>query len=268
MVTAAAAVAALRGVAIAGMAAAAWCLAIPAQAAGAGLPARLDCYDDVFVPYFMPSGEQVIGLNVDIMREAASRLGIAIEFHLMPWRRLQVELARTDGDQVNCAFAMSRTPAREIYLEFGKVALQPTDYALFVRADARVGGLDDLYGKVIGARAGFRLPDSVKDGAERLRWRVEEVGTDSANFQKLALQRVDAVLADSFVGSFTLRQLGLRNVRRLAPSLMRFDTYLVFKKGRFAVALAEAFNGALRRMQQDGTIDRFSAAYLNNIPNR
>lgn len=239
-----------------------------AQAAAAGLPTHLVCYDDVFIPYFMPSGATAIGLNVDILREAAHRLGIEIEFHVMPWRRLQVELARPDGGEVSCAFAMSRTADREQYLEFGKVPLQPTEYTLFVRDEAgSVTRLDELDDKVIGARAGLRLPDSVQAGADLQRWRIEEVTTDAANFQKLARKRVDAVLADGFVGSYTLHALGLRNVRRLAPALLRFDSFLVFKKGPQAAALADAFDGALRRMQQDGTLDRLSQAYVSGITN-
>ena len=96
------------------------------------LPASLVCHDDVFIPYFMQNDGRIEGLNVDVLREAASRIGIAIAFRATPWRRLESELAKPDG-AVDCAFAMSRTARREQYLEFGKVALQPTEYALFVR---------------------------------------------------------------------------------------------------------------------------------------
>src|SRR5450830_920994 len=229
------------------------------------LPARLVCHDDIFVPYVMLNQGHIEGLNVDILREAATRLGIAIEFRVMPWRRLENELAQPQGS-VDCAFAMSRTPQREQYLEFGKVPLQPTEYALFVRQPegkpATVTKLDDLAGKVIGVRAGFRLPDAIAIGAAQGRWTLAEVPTDTANFQKLALRRIDAVLADSSAGLYTLKQLKLSNIRRLAPPLARFDTYLVFRKNAASPALAAAFDRELKRMRQDGTFARISAAYL------
>lgn len=228
----------------------------------AALPPHLVCYDDVFVPYFMQTDGQVHGLNVDVMREAARRVGISIEFRVMPWRRLEVELERKDGG-VDCAFAMSRTPRREAYLEFGKVALQPTEYALFVRDDTpAIASLDDLDGKIIGVRAGFRLPERVKAGLAGQRWAIEEVGSDLASFQKLALKRVDAVLSDGVVGQYTLRQLGAQGIRRLAPPLARFDTYLVFRKGAAGKSLSQAFDAALKRMQQDGTMEHLGAPYL------
>jgi polar amino acid transport system substrate-binding protein len=243
--------------------------AVPAPApASETLPARLVCHDDVFVPYVMLNQGHIEGLNVDILREAATRLGIAIEFRVMPWRRLENELAKPQGS-VDCAFAMSRTPQREQYLEFGKTPLQPTEYALFVRLPEAAAAsaptitkLDDLAGKVIGVRAGFRLPEAIATGAAQGRWTLAEVPTDTANFQKLALRRVDAVLADSSVGLYTLKQLKLADIRRLMPPLVRFDTYLVFRKNAASPALAAAFDRELKRMRQDGTFARISAAYL------
>ena len=245
------------------------CLVLPAAAmaaapAGDELPASLVCHDDIFVPYFMQNDGRIEGLNVDMLREAASRLGISISFAAMPWRRLETELAKPGGG-VDCAFAMSRTPQREQYLEFGKVPLQPTEYALFVRqADGAkpVTHLDDLAGKVIGVRAGFRLPDEIVAGSASGRWSVAEVPTDAANFQKLALHRVDAVLADSYVGLYTLRQLKLQGIVRVTPPVTRFDTYLVFRKSSHSAALAAAFDRAFARMRQDGTFARLTSSYL------
>lgn len=244
-------------------------LALPAPAsaapaAGDALPASLVCHDDVFVPYFMQNEGRIEGLNVDVLREAASRIGIAIAFRATPWRRLESELAKPDG-AVDCAFAMSRTARREQYLEFGKVPLQPTEYALFVRqgeAAAIPARLEDMAGKVIGVRAGFRLPDEVAAGAASGRWSVAEVPTDAANFQKLALRRIDAVLADSYVGLYTLRQLKLQGIVRVTPPVTRFDTYLVFRKSSHSAALAAAFDRAFARMRQDGTFARLTSSYL------
>lgn len=236
----------------------------PAAIASDALPASLVCHDDVFIPYFMQNDGRIEGLNVDVLREAASRIGIAIAFRATPWRRLESELAKPDG-AVECAFAMSRTARREQYLEFGKVALQPTEYALFVRQGEAMPSparLEDMAGKVIGVRAGFRLPDEIVAGAASGRWSVAEVPSDAANFQKLALHRVDAVLADSYVGLYTLRQLKLQGIVRVTPPVMRFDTYLVFRKSSHSAALAAAFDRAFARMRQDGTFARLTSSYL------
>jgi ABC-type amino acid transport substrate-binding protein len=238
------------------------CTTAPAQPTAA-LPPTLRCYDDLFPPYFMETDERVHGLNVDIMTEAARRAGIAVTFQRMPWRRLEAELARPGGS-VDCAFALSRTPEREVYLNFGSVALQPTDYVLFVRrpgAPGSVTGLSGLDDKTIGVRAGFRLPDVIRDGAARERWTLSEVATDTANFTKLDLNRLDAVLADRISGLYALKQLNLADIGPLQPALLHFDTYVVFRKSSSSAALAAAFDRALKSMYQDGTVTRLSGPY-------
>jgi ABC-type amino acid transport substrate-binding protein len=230
---------------------------------GAALPSRLTCYDDVFAPYVMQNAGVVSGLNVDILREAGARLGIAIDVAVMPWRRLESELARRQDSAVDCAFAFSRTPEREAFMEFGRVPMQPTEYALFVRADSPINGLQDMTGKTLGVRAAFRLPDVIRAGAAEKFWQLSEVGTDAANFQKLSLQRVDAVLADSVVGLYTIGQLKLGKLRRLTEPVARFDTYVVFKKSANSAALAAAFDHVFRQMQQDGAMLRLSAPYIS-----
>ncbi len=237
-------------------------LASPARAAEP-LPAQIVCYDDVYVPFFMTVEGKFTGLDVDVLQEAARRVGIKLEFGLMPWRRIESELARSRESGVACAFGFSRTDKREQFLEFGKVSLNTTEYTLFVRNETPgIVKLDELEGKTIGVRAGFRLPDIIASGVALKRWRVAEVSTDTVNFQKLALGRVDAVLADRSIGLYTLRQLNLRGLRIVSPALMRFDTYLVFAKSSFSPALAAAFDRAFLSMLQDGTMERLHAPYL------
>ncbi len=230
--------------------------------AGAALPAHLVCYDDVFVPYFMQDGDGYHGVNVDILNAAASRIGIQITFRVMPWRRLESQLARPDS-AIECAFAMSHTAARDQFLQFGKEPMLPTEYTLFVRnEDAAIGSLDQLADKTIGVRAGVRLPAALSAGVEAHRWRIADVATDAANFQKLALKRIDAVLSDTIVGMYTLQQLKLGGIHPLTPPLVRFDNYLVFSKSDHSAALASAFDDAFAAMRKDGTMERLTAPYL------
>ncbi len=230
------------------------------------MPSALTCYDDNYEPYFIHNEGRFSGINVEVLLEAARRIGIRMEFRLLPFKRLKSELARSRESGVSCAFAFSRTPRREQFLEFGKVPLNVTDYTLFVRgADQRFTTLNDLEGKTIGVRAGFRLPDTVAEGAAAGRWRLDEASSDQVNFQKLAMRRIDAVLADKTIGLYTVRHRP-DEVRLLAPSVMRFETYLVFAKSHDAPALAAAFDGALDAMQQDGTVDRIMAAYFAPPP--
>lgn len=237
-------------------------LTVPAVAADV-LPTHLVCYDDIFQPYFMQDGSKITGLNVDVLAEAGRRAGITIEFRQIPFRRLEYELSHGKESTIDCGFTFSRTEAREKYMIFGEVPMQPTEYTLFVRNEPNgIDTLDGLTGKAIGVRSGFRLPDAIIDGTKVKRWRIDEVGSDSVNFQKLALKRVDAVLTNRDVGLYTLRTLKLDGIHPLSPPLMHLDTYLVFSRKESSVGLAAAFDRALLSMMADGTFGRLRAKYL------
>ncbi|MBL8520628.1 MAG: transporter substrate-binding domain-containing protein [Betaproteobacteria bacterium] len=243
-------------------------LVLPGWAAAstpeAGRPGRqLTCYNDRLVPYFMREGGQFVGINADLMREAARRVGITLVFRDMPWKRLEAEIAKGAHSQVDCAFAFSRTPAREKYMEFGREVLQRTEYVLFVHESTRYGSLDDLRGRRIGVRRGFRLPDKLEEGARRGQFVLEEIGDDAANFRKLAAGRLDAVMINLDVGRYVSRELGMTRLRVLLPPLGYLDNHLVFTKGKGHTSLLGAFDKALAAMRQDGSVERIRARYMD-----
>ncbi|MGZ3183404.1 MAG: substrate-binding periplasmic protein [Telluria sp.] len=227
-----------------------------------GAATKVVCYDDFFVPFFMQKDEHIEGISADTVIEAGKRAGIQVELRQMPWRRLETELARGPASKVQCAFALSRTPVREQHVEFGKVPLNPTDYVVFVRDGSGIENLDDLNGKTIGVRAGVRIAEAIAAGNKQGRWNLAEVGTDAANFQKLVLGRVDAVVTDQTGGLYTLRQMKLGGVHHLQPAIMHYDTFMVFVKSAEGAALAAAFDRALDKMRQDGTTERIMERYV------
>jgi ABC-type amino acid transport substrate-binding protein len=236
--------------------------ASPADAASQ-LPAYLVCYDDIFQPFFMQDGDKFTGLNVDLVAEAGRRIGITVEFRQIPFKRLELELSQGNVANIECGFSFSRTEAREKYLTFGKVPIQPTDYTLFVRTGKNgIETLDALSGKVIGVRAGFRLPDAIAQGIRDNHWRIDEANSDDVNFKKLILGRVDAVLTNRDVGLYTLRELKMDGVHPIWPPVTHLDTYMVFPKKQNSEMLAAAFDNAFSSMVADGTIERLREKYL------
>lgn len=227
------------------------------------LPRTLVCYDDIFEPFFMMAGDDFTGINVDLVAEAARRSGIAVTFQKMPFRRLEFELSRGRDSRVDCGFAFSKTAPREKNMLFGQVPIQPTDYTLFVRDESPgITSINDLDGKVIGVRSGFRLPDRLAQGATKNRWRIDDVDNEEVNFKKLLLKRVDAVLTSRDAGMYTLHKLKITGVRTLSPALMHFDTYMVFPVTDSSKALAAGFDQAISDMIADGTYERLRGKYL------
>ncbi|MDK2126686.1 substrate-binding periplasmic protein [Parachitinimonas caeni] len=244
---------------------AAWLLAF-ASSAGAAEPIRkIVCHNDVLAPYFMRNGPTFNGINVDMLVEAAKRLSIPLEIKEMPWKRVEFELQKSPAGEVECAFAFSRTPAREQYMEYTNVVMQRTEYVLFVRKGAGIKGLKDLEGKTIGVRRGFRQPDAIAEGAANGRFQTEEAGSDTSNFQKLSLGRIDAVMINFDVGMYMLKEMGLAgSIQPIGPSLFHLDNFLVFGKGKGLSHLIPLFDREFERMQQDGSYARIRARYIDD----
>lgn len=231
---------------------------------------RLVCYNDLLAPYFMRDSAGYAGLNTDLVKEAANRLGITVEFREMPWKRLEWEIRRGRDSMVECAFAFSRTRERESYMEYTSVVMQRTEYVLFVRKNDRVASLADLRGRTIGVRRGFRLPEAVQHGVAKKHFNIEEADDEQTNFRKLSAKRLDAVLINLDVGLYVLAQMQENSIRPLLPPVSYLDNYLVFTRGKGLGRLVPAFDRELARMYQDGTVARLRHQYLGSagIPHR
>jgi polar amino acid transport system substrate-binding protein len=195
---------------------------------------HLDCVADVYPPYTVETGGVVSGLGADLLVEAGRRTGLDIVVKILPFARIENELKRAGASSVACAYAFSRTPEREAYMLFSNVPLSVTSYVLYARTGKTHGvyaGVQALQGTRIGVRLAFRVPDALKQAAERGELTLEPVNDDELNFRKLALGRLDYVLINQDVGETLLRRLQLSDIKAMRPAVAEFPTYVVFNKG-------------------------------------
>jgi polar amino acid transport system substrate-binding protein len=179
----------------------------------------------------------------------------------MPFKRIESEMQRGAESGVECAFAFSRTVQRERYMVYTAAVLQDADYVLFVRDDSGIHGLEDLKGKTIGVRRGYRLPEAIATGATGGVFQLEEVAGDDTNFSKLGSRRIDAVLIQRDVGIYMLHKMHRQNIRALTPPVEHLENHLVFTRGKPAAELAPRFDSAIAAIRQDGTYARLRARY-------
>ena len=214
---------------------------------------HLDCVADVYPPFTLERGGVVSGTVADLLVEAGKRVGLDIAIKLLPFARIDNEIKRGAASSVVCAYAFGRTPEREAYMLFGSVPVTITSYVLYAKAGkgpAVYTGVDALQGARIGVRLAFRLPDAIKQAAERGDITLETVNDDELNFRKLKLGRVDYVLINQDVGETIARRLQLADVRVLYPAVDEFPTFVVFNKGlENAVALRNAVDKGLQAVR-------------------
>ena len=228
-----------------------------------GQSRELVCYSDDFAPYVIVDGEEIRGIDVDTIAEAGKRIGIKVQFKVLPWVRLEREIALGAESAVECAFAYTLTPERQAYMDFTSVPVKLTELVLFARRGSfeSFQSFDMLKGKRIGVRRGFKIPATLKALIDKGEVKLEEVNVDLQNFEKLSRGRLDAVLSNHEVGDQTLKNMAVSNVVALSPPVLVTPTYLVFNKAKNLSALVPLFDKGLKSLVADGTSRKIKARY-------
>lgn len=230
---------------------------------GWGQVKEVVCYSDVFAPYVTTEGSTVRGIDVDTIAEAGRRVGIKVQFKLLPRLRLERELALGADSPVECAFAYTLTKPREAYMDFTTVPVKLTELVLFAHRDSfdAFHGFEAFKGKRIGIRRGFKIPPALATLVDQGSIKLQEVNADLQNFEKLKLGRLDAVLSNHEVGDETLRQMGATGLVALSPAVLVTPTYLVFNRAKNQTALIPLFDRGLKSAMDDGTYKKIKARY-------
>ncbi|MDK2125606.1 substrate-binding periplasmic protein [Parachitinimonas caeni] len=230
----------------------------------AGKPKEITCYSDTFAPYVLSADGKITGIDVDTIDEVGKRIGVKINFKLLPWVRLEEDIKKGAGSEVECAYAYGRTPEREAYMDFTTVPLHVTAYTLFARKDANIAykSLADMKGKSVGLRRGFKAPPEFEEAVKSGQIKVEEIDKDEQNLQKLSSGRIDAILTNQDVGRYTAGQLKISNIMPLSPPVKSTPTFLIFNKAKGHAGLAAEFDKALKAIQADKTYEKLYDKYM------
>lgn len=223
----------------------------------------ITCYSDVFAPYVVQDHGEIKGIDVDMIAEAGRRAGIKVTFRLLPWVRLERELALGSRSEVECGFAYTLTEARKEYMDFTTVPIKLTELSIFARQGSfdEFKGVEDLKGKRIGVRRGFKMPSAMKAMVDQGHIQLEEVDLDKQNFEKLVRGRLHAVLSNRDVGYEMLEQIGTTDIVALSPSVQVTPTYLVFNRVKGLSPLIPLFDKGFKSIVADGTYRKIRAKY-------
>ncbi|SDS54678.1 PAS domain S-box-containing protein [Opitutus sp. GAS368] len=188
------------------------------------------------------------GVAVDIVQALGRRMHRPIEIRMMPWQEAQDMVLRGEADAL---FPMSITEARRQTYDFSEPLLD-LQFAIFTRASrAGIAGMADLPGLRVGVTSGG-LPRQLLQPDPRIRLVIVE--EYSAGFQMLKDGRLDAVVADRWVGTYELAERGIDGVKISPEPVANLQGAVAVKRGR-AAELA-AINAALRQIRADGTLAR------------
>jgi len=222
----------------------------PTQPTSSGIIIAVDSGN---APFMYEKDNQAAGLYPLLLQDAFKRMGVPATVEAYPWKRA---LVMGESGEAGIGGIYKTELRLKIYdysapLFFEKLLIYVKKGNGF-----EFNTVNDLKGKTLGVMSGWSYGDIFDQAKAQGLFKVEEVSTDIANFEKLLLGRVDGVIAIELTAQQIISEKQyVGQIEVLATPLSINATYLVFAKSLQQTALLEKFNTVLAAMRQDGTYD-------------
>lgn len=214
-------------------------------------------YED-YPPYEFTKDGALVGIDVDIIREAAKRAGVNPVFNEVPWKRAMEEV-RTG--KVDAIFSLFKTDERMEFLHFPSLSLSSEkNVAVVAKGSGKsVKSLDDLKGMTVGVVVDYAYGGEF-DSMELTR---DESSDNVQMLKKLAKGRTDVAVINQRLLSHLVKGGEVEDAFEPTGLVLAEEgMYVGFsKQSAQGAALAEAFSKALESMKADGFLDSVYAKY-------
>lgn len=222
--------------------------------AAAAFSAEIIVFDQGNPPFMYLESGQTRGVYPAIIGDVFRRLGVDVTMRCLPWPRA---LQGADAGSWGIG-GLYMTEERLWKYDYSEPIFEEKLLLYVVRGkEFPFSGIKDLTGKRIGVMRGWTYGDEFEQAVADGTVIPDPVNTEQANFGRLLLGRVDAIV--SAPESFALVR-DMMDPRGLLVPLPRplavNKTYLSFPKSRNLASLLDRFNAELRRMRLDGSHDR------------
>ncbi len=213
-----------------------------------------------FPPYKVIEEGQVGGIDVEILREIAERMGRTLTFKQGTFEDCLEMMAQGKADVMS---SLLRRPEREAYLHYVQPRYRPrSEKAFFVRTQDRdtLRFYDDLNTLRIGVKTGASYGPMFDNDKG-----LNKIPADSVkiNISKLVAGQIDTFLTTDLEGDYWIRKLGLE--ARIAKAPFKFthldEIYMASSRKSAFASQAEAFSAVLNTLVKTGVIQKIESRY-------
>jgi polar amino acid transport system substrate-binding protein len=211
------------------------------------------CSDIPYEPFeFVQDGKNV-GFDMDLVAEFAKDLKVTPNVITTPFEGIQSGESLNTGQCDIAASSISITDARKSVMDFSTPYLDD-DLSLLATKASGLAKLDDLKGKKVGVQQGTTGEEYAKDkGLETIQY--ENTG--------LLIQAIKTGGVDAAIGN----QSVLGYAAKGDDTLVFAETYKTGEQLGVAIkkdntAMTEAINATLKRLTDDGTIDKLKTTWF------
>lgn len=222
-----------------------------AEAAGGTL---IVGFDQDFPPMgFVGDNGEYTGFDLDLAKEAASRLGLEYKAQPVAWDSKDMEL---ESGNIDCIWNGFTITGRED--DYTWTTPYMANKQVFVVAnDSDIKSQADLAGKVVEVQADSSAEAALKENQDLANTFGQLLTTPDYNIAFMDLEQgaVDAVAMDVIVAGYQIKQRNA-DFKILDDSLSEEEYGVGFKKGN--TELRDKVQGALEEMAADGTLAKIS----------
>jgi polar amino acid transport system substrate-binding protein len=218
-------------------------------------------FDDTFVPMGFKDGSgEIIGFDVDLAKEAISRLGLEAQFQPIDWNLKETELNSKNIDLIWNGYTI--TDERKEKVNFTKPYLDNRQVIVVLSA-SDIDAKSDLEGSIVAAQnASSALAAIQSEGAGETFDGGEPILFDTYNdaFMDLEAGRVHAVVADEILARYYIAERGEEKYKVLEEDFGDEEYGVGVRKSD--ATLLEKLNDALDEMKSDGSAEAISEKWF------
>ena len=158
--------------------------------------------DDAFPPMgFRDEKGEITGFDIDLAKEAASRMGLKVKFQPIVWDNVIMELNNKNIDLIWNGMSITDERLEKIAVTDPYIANRQI---IVVDSGSSISNKAGLTGKIIGIQSGSSSIDALKkdDKTYKSIKEMVEFGTNDEALRDLNVGRVDAVVVDEVVGRY------------------------------------------------------------------
>lgn len=227
--------------------------------------------DANFPPYSELVDGKIQGIDIDIIREAATRAEIDVIIEAYPWKRAMMMLSNGDTDGT---FSVFRNEEREAYALFSKHPVHVSDLAVFMNRSSRktYGQLGDLFGQTVFIAAGFSISDDFDEAVRTNKIRPTYARDTEDGLARLLESPSGYLISNRVSVLYYARKRGVLDTIRSSPLLVRANrgAYLAIPRTKKTTPalqkMLDSIDHELGKMWDDGTIDAIIAPYITTPP--
>lgn len=199
-------------------------------------------------PVVYLEGATPSGVAVDLVRALAKHLSRPVEIRAMNWSEAQALVARGDADAL---IQINPTEERLKIYDFSDPLLE-SQFSIFTRADKLgISDASSLRGLRVGVESGG-LPRQVLEKDPQILLTI--IPNFTEGFRQLSDGSLDVVVVDYLVGSYTLAENNIQNIKVTGDPIVTSNSSIAVKKGNRE--LLQEINTALGIIKSDGTYQK------------